>query len=140
MPLRVTVVTMEREVYDADDVERIIVPGSEGVMGILPRHEPILSALKEGELEIVRPGQRDTLVIGGGFVEVRGLQVIVMADVAEQSDEIDLARAERARQEALDALAKAPVQAERLDMVHALRRAEARIKVARRRRGDSARL
>ncbi|MFN8423512.1 MAG: hypothetical protein U0470_09065 [Anaerolineae bacterium] len=61
VPLRVTVVTMEREVYDADDVERIIVPGSEGVMGILPRHEPILSALKEGELEIVRPGQRDTL-------------------------------------------------------------------------------
>lgn len=140
MPLTLTVVTMEREVYSADDVERVIVPASEGVMGILPRHEPILSALKEGELEIVRPGQRDILAISGGFIEVRGLQVIVMADMAEQSDEIDLARAERARAEALEALAKAPAQAERLDMVHALRRAETRIKVARRRRGDSVRL
>lgn len=140
MPLTLTVVTMEREVYSADDVERVIVPASEGVMGILPRHEPILSALKEGELEIVRPGQRDILAISGGFIEVRGLQVIVMADMAEQSDEIDLARAERARSEALEALAKAPAQAERLDMVHALRRAETRIKVARRRRGDSVRL
>ncbi|MEO8083265.1 MAG: ATP synthase F1 subunit epsilon [Ardenticatenales bacterium] len=140
MPLTLTVVTMEREVYSADDVERVIVPASEGVMGILPRHEPILSALKEGELEIVRPGKRDILAISGGFIEVRGLQVIVMADMAEQSDEIDVARAERARAEALEALAKAPAQAERLDMVHALRRAETRIKVARRHRGDSVRM
>ena len=134
MPLTLNIVTMEREVYNADDVEIVVVPGSEGVMGILPRHEPILSALKEGEIEIVRPGRRDILAIGGGFVEVRGPQVLIMADVAEQSDEIDLARAERARAEALEALAKAPAQAERLDMIHALRRAEARIKVARRRR------
>jgi F-type H+-transporting ATPase subunit epsilon len=138
VPLTLNIVTMEREVYNADDVEIVVVPGSEGVMGILPRHEPILSALKEGEIEIVRPGRRDILAIGGGFVEVRGPQVLIMADVAEQSDEIDLARAERARAEALEALAKAPAQAERLDMIHALRRAEARIKVARRRRGDSA--
>lgn len=140
MPLKLTVVTMEREVYSADDVDAVVAPGSEGVLGILPRHEPIIAALKEGEVEIVRPGQREVLAIGGGFIEVRGRQVIIMADAAERSDEIDLARAERARQQALDTLAKAPVQAERLDMIHALRRAEARIKAARRQRGDSVRM
>lgn len=138
MPLKLNVVTMEREVYTADDVQAVIVPGTEGVMGILPRHEPIISALKEGEIEIVRPGHRDVLAIGGGFVEVRGQHVIIMADAAEQSDEIDLERAERARREALEALAKAPAEGMRLEAVHALRRAETRIKVARRRRGDSA--
>lgn len=140
MPLKLNVVTMEREVYSADDVDAVIAPGSEGVLGILPRHEPIIAALKEGEVEIVRPGQREVLAIGGGFIEVRGRQVIIMADAAERSDEIDLARAERARQQALETLAKAPAQAERLDMIHALRRAEARIKAARRQRGDSVRM
>jgi F-type H+-transporting ATPase subunit epsilon len=50
MPLQVDVVTIERRVYSAEDVEMVIAPGSEGEMGVLPRHEPLVTALKEGEL------------------------------------------------------------------------------------------
>ena len=85
MPLQLEVVTIERRVYSADDVDRVIAPGSEGVMGILPRDEPIITGLKEGELEIIRGETREILAIGGGFMEVRGNQVVVMADVAEHA-------------------------------------------------------
>jgi F-type H+-transporting ATPase subunit epsilon len=101
-------------------------------MGILPRHEPIVTTLRPGTLEIVRGESRDMLAIGGGFMEVRASHVVVMADVAEHAEEIDLARAEEARERAQRQLQEAP---ERVDMeaaLAALRRAEVRIKVARR--------
>ena len=84
MPLQLEVVTIERRVYSADDVDMVIAPGSEGVMGILPRHEPIITGLKEGELEIIRGETREILAIGGGFMEVRANQVVVMAVVADR--------------------------------------------------------
>ena len=111
MPLRLDVVTIEREVYSADDVDIVVVPSTEGLMGILPRHAPVVTALKEGTLEIVRGEDREELAIGGGFVEVVADRVIVMADVAEQADEIDIDRAEKARERAAATLASAPEKA-----------------------------
>jgi len=139
MPLKLDVVTIEREVYTADDVDMVVLPGAEGVMGVLPHHAPVVSALKEGVMEIKRGDQREYVAIGGGFVEVRPDGVIVMADVAEKSDEIDEERAERARQSALEAIAKAPATADRLDAVASLRRAEIRLRVSRQKRQPSAR-
>ncbi len=108
MPLHVDVVTIEREVYSASDVDMVIAPGIEGELGMLPRHEPVITALKEGVLQIVRGDERDVLAIGGGFLEMRHNQVVILADVAEQADEIDIARAEAARERAQQALKEAP--------------------------------
>ena len=138
MPLQLEVVTIERQVYAADDVDMVVAPGSEGVMGILPRHEPIVTALKEGALEIVRGGEREVLAIGGGFMEVRGSRVVVMADVAEHADEIDEAKAEAARARAETVLKETPHAVEAEEALRELHLARARLQVARRSRRSGA--
>ena len=82
--------------------------------------------------EIVRGEDREILAIGGGFMEVRGPQVVVMADVAEHAEEIDLARAEQARARAEEALREAPRAEDMAEALAALRRAAVRIQVAKR--------
>jgi F-type H+-transporting ATPase subunit epsilon len=133
--MKLDIVTIEREVFKADDVDMVILPGTEGEMGILPRHEPLMSGLKEGVLQIVRGDEREVLAIGGGFVEVRNSHVIIMADVAEQSDEIDVERAEAARRKAIATIENVPETMEREEALASLRRAEVRLKAARRRSG-----
>ncbi len=135
MPLKLDVVTIEREVYSAADVDTVVVPSTEGLMGIRPRHAPVVAALKAGTLEIIRGDIREELAIGGGFVEVVSNHVIVMADIAEKADEIDIDRAEKARERAAATLASAPEKAERLEALADLRQAEVRLRVARKRRG-----
>lgn len=135
MPIRLDIVTIERQVF-AEDVDMVVAPGTEGVLGILPRHAPLMTALKPGELVIKRRGAPDrAIAIGGGFMEVRPDKVTVLADSAEHADEIDMARAEEARQRAAGLLKEKPADAAQFAALEAsLRRAEIRIKVARRRR------
>jgi F-type H+-transporting ATPase subunit epsilon len=133
MPMQLEVVTIEREVYSANDVDMVIAPGVEGVMGILPRHEPLITNLKEGVLEIVRGDLRDFLAIGGGFLEVHGTRVVVMADVAERADEIDTERAEAARRRAERVLVETPSGLDARKAIAAMHRAQVRLKVAQRR-------
>ena len=137
MPIRLDIVTIERQVF-SEDVDMVVAPGIEGVLGILPHHAPLMTALKEGELIIKRKGEPDQLVaIGGGFLEVRPDHVTVLADSAEQADEIDIARAEEARKRAEELLKQKPGDAAQAALIEqALRRATARIKVARRRRSQ----
>ena len=99
MPLRLEIVSPERRVYD-DEVDMVIVPGRNGQLGILPRHTPLISSLGVGKLRIKKDGTEQSLLISGGFVEVRPDKVIVMADLAEHSDEIDEAKAVEARKRA----------------------------------------
>jgi len=137
MSLEVSVVTIEREVYVADDADMVIAPGVEGVLGVMAHHEPIVAALKAGELVIVRGDQRDVMAISGGYLEVHGTEVVVMADVAEHAYEIDVERAEAARARAQAQLAAARGATESERALAALRRAGVRLRVARR-RGRSA--
>jgi F-type H+-transporting ATPase subunit epsilon len=99
MPLRLEIVTPERRAYD-DDVDMVIVPGRNGQLGILPHHTPLISSLGVGELRIKKGGTEESLLISGGFVEVRPDKVVVMADLAEHSEEIDEQRAVEARRRA----------------------------------------
>ena len=99
MPLRLEIVSPERMVYN-DDVDMVIVPGRNGQLGILPHHTPLISSLGVGELRIKKSGSEESMLISGGFVEVRPDKVIVMADLAEHSDEIDEAKAVEARKQA----------------------------------------
>src|SRR5438105_1953235 len=98
--LRVEVVTGEREVLVEDDVDMVVAPGSEGQLGILPQHAALVTTLAPGELRIVKGGTEEDLAIGGGFLQVGQNRVMVLADTAERSEEIDIARAEDARRRA----------------------------------------
>ena len=133
MPLRLEIVSPERRVYDAD-VDMVIVPGRNGQLGILPRHTRLISSLGVGELRIKKGGSEESLLISGGFVEVRPDRVIVMADLAEHSDEIDESKAADARKRAEAELeeAKDPVDIARVRA--ALQTALMRERIATRRR------
>ena len=95
--LHLEILTIERKLFD-DEVNMVIAPGSEGMLGILPRHTSLLTALTYGELQVKKEGEADQLfAIGGGFMEVQPDHVIVRADSAERAEEIDVERAEAAR-------------------------------------------
>ncbi len=136
MPLNLQIVTAEKTIFN-DDVDMVTVPGEAGVMGILPRHAPLLSALKPGELHYRRAGDETFLAIGGGFIEVLNNKVIILADSAERSEEIDLERAEASRRRAEQILQqRGELSIEDLAAAEAsLRRAMVRIDIVRRRRG-----
>jgi F-type H+-transporting ATPase subunit epsilon len=97
--LRLEVVSPDGRVF-TDDVDSVVVPGIEGELGILPHHTPLVTALGTGELRIRRSGTVQFMLISGGFVEVRPDKVVVLAFVAEHSDEIDAATAAEARKAA----------------------------------------
>ena len=99
MPLQLEIVSPERRAF-TDEVDMVIVPGIDGQLGILPHHTRLITALGVGELRIKKGGAEQSMLISGGFVEVRPDKVVVMADLAEPSDEIDEARAIEARKRA----------------------------------------
>jgi F-type H+-transporting ATPase subunit epsilon len=128
--IKLDIVTAERIVYSAE-VDVVIAPGVEGQLGILPHHAPLMTMLQAGELVARKGGQEDNLAISGGFLEVRPDRVIVLADHAERAEEIDVTRAEAARQRAEERLRDR--KATGLDETRAeaaLRRALTRLSVA----------
>jgi F-type H+-transporting ATPase subunit epsilon len=134
MPLRCQIITQERQLYD-EEVDIVIAPGLEGEMGILPQHTPLLAALDFGELRVRRGGVEESFAIGGGVLQVAHDRVIVLAESAEQAEEIDVARAEAARQRAQQMMAAGAAQdpASMAALEAAIRRASLRLKVAKRR-------
>jgi F-type H+-transporting ATPase subunit epsilon len=131
-----TIVTQERTVFSGE-VKYVSLPGTEGTMGILPNHSAMLTTLGFGEV-MVRPeeGEETYFAIGGGFAEVQPEKIVVLADSAEQAEEIDIERAQQARQRAEKYMAEGvPEDPERYAQIRAsLQRAQIRIDVARRRR------
>src|SRR5258706_10179798 len=134
--LHVEVVTAEREIYNGE-ADMVVARGTEGVLGILPRHAALLTTLAIGEMRIKLGDAEEPLFVAGGFLEVRDNVVTVLADTAEHAEEIDEARAEEARRRAQERLEQATSDVQRADMLGALQRAMKRIKVAElaRRRG-----
>jgi F-type H+-transporting ATPase subunit epsilon len=134
--LHVEVVTAEREIYSGE-ADMVVAKGTEGMLGILPRHAALLTTLAIGEMRIKLGGAEEPLFVAGGFLEVRDNVVTVLADTAEHAEEIDEARAEEARRRAQERLEQATSDVERAEMLGALERAINRIKVAElaRRRG-----
>jgi F-type H+-transporting ATPase subunit epsilon len=133
MPLQLEIVSPERRAY-TDEVDMVIVPGIDGELGILPHHTRLISALGIGELRIKKGGTEQILFISGGFVEVRPDKVVVMADLAEHSDEIDEQRAVDARKRAEIELEQARQPADIARVRAALQTALMRERIAVRRR------
>jgi len=131
--IRLDIVTAERMVY-SDEVDMVIAPGVMGALGILPHHAPLVTALEVGELRVKKGEIEEHFAIGGGFMEVLPDRVIVLADTAEHADEIDIARAEAARERAERLLRGGPPREDLTRIEGALRRSRVRLKVARRRR------
>jgi len=133
MPIKLEIVTVERLVFSGD-VDFVSAPGVMGTLGILPKHAPLMTALDVGELRFKRGDEEESFAIGGGFMEVLPDRVIVLADTAERAEEIDLERAEAARQRAEKLLKERPPGVDVTAIEGALRRSRVRLKVGRRRR------
>lgn len=133
--MRLEIVTAERVVY-SEDVNSVLAPGTEGELGILPNHSPLLTTLKPGELRVEKDGNQFYMAVSGGFMEVLGNKVTVLADTAERLEEIDSERAEQALNRAEDFLNNTSSSSD-IDLQRALlsmRRSQARLKVAQRKR------
>jgi F-type H+-transporting ATPase subunit epsilon len=130
MPFRLEVVTAERVVL-SEDVDQVTVPGASGRMGILAGHEPLMTSLLPGEMDIIRGNERTPFAVSGGFLEVLPNRVTILADTAERADEIDEARAEQARRRAEELLRERRGDQEMMLAESQLRRAMVRLTVAR---------
>jgi len=131
--LDLRVVTPDRQVIH-EPVTAVSIPGQSGYLGILPGHAPLLTEVAAGELAYTRESGTRYLALTWGFAEVLPDRVIVLAQTAERAEEIDVERAERARQRAEEHLKKSTdpsVDPKRAKM--ALARALARLQVAGRR-------
>ncbi|HNT22794.1 MAG TPA: ATP synthase F1 subunit epsilon [Anaerolineales bacterium] len=141
MPIRCEIVSQDRLVFEGD-ADMVLVPGALGEMGILPKHAPLLSALKPGILRVrVAGGQEHAFTVTGGVVEVQPDLVTVLADAAENVMEIDVKRAEQARQRAEELLKQGPPPDTEayLAIEAALKRSTLRLEAARRYSGQRGR-
>jgi F-type H+-transporting ATPase subunit epsilon len=134
MPLTLQIITPERVLFEEGDVASVTITGIEGELTILPSHAPLMTELRPGPLVFRKSGDEVDVALSGGFLEVRDDRVVVLADTAERSDEIDQARAEEARRRAQTQLASREGEMDIALVMAALERAQARIRVAERRR------
>lgn len=104
MATRLEIVTPKGRVF-SDDVDIVVVPGSEGELGVLASHVPLVTPLKPGELRITKNGVEHSFAVGSGFLEVTHHSVTVLSDLAVDEDEIDETAVARAMEEARKALA-----------------------------------
>ena len=133
MPLLLEIVTPERLAY-SDEVDSVQLPGSEGELGVLPHHAPLVSTLGAGELRLRKGGQEESFAIVGGFLQVLPDKVVVMAETADMASEIDLEKAQEARRQAEAALESGYHEGADLASARAaLQQALIRIRVAERR-------
>ncbi len=134
MPIRFEFVGQSGRIY-SDDVDMVIAPSVDGVLGILPKHAPLMALVQPGEVVIKKTGSPDRFFsVAEGFIEVRPDKVVLLARSGEPAEAIDAARAEEARQRAEQWLAAHPKGAERREaMEAALRRSITRLRVVQKR-------
>ena len=137
MTIRCEIVSQDRIVFQ-DDVDMVVLPGAAGDMGILPHHAPVLSVLNFGIITVKKSGNEEHFTVAGGVAEVQPDQVTILADAAENVEEIDVQRALLARQKAEERLKEIQtVDKDRyMKMVAALKRSNLRIRAASKYRTD----
>jgi F-type H+-transporting ATPase subunit epsilon len=137
MPIRCEIVSQDRQVFSGD-ADMVIVPGSQGEMGILPNHAPLLSTLKFGILRVRYQNQEQVFTVAGGVIEIQPDLITVMADAAENVQEIDISRAEAAKRRAEEILKQGPPPDSEayLRIESALRRSNLRLEAVKRYRGQ----
>jgi F-type H+-transporting ATPase subunit epsilon len=133
MTIRCEIVSQDRTVFQGD-VDIAVLPGVAGELGILPHHAPVLAVLKYGVIKIRKNGKEELFTVAGGIAEVQPNIVTVLADAAENVEEIDITRAQAAKKRAEDALANVKPEDHDtyLRMEAALRRSNLRLDAVRR--------
>jgi F-type H+-transporting ATPase subunit epsilon len=136
MPIRCEIVSQDRMVFEGD-VDIVIAPSTEGEMGILPNHAPLLATLDFGIVKVRHQGREDLFTVAGGVIEVQPDIITILADVAENVGEIDIARAQAAKERAEKYLTEGPPPDtdSYLKMEAALRKSKLRLDAVRRYRG-----
>jgi F-type H+-transporting ATPase subunit epsilon len=133
--LKLEIVTPEAKIF-SQDVEIVYVPGVDGELGILPKHIPLMTMIKPGELRVSNSGQDTFMAVGEGFVEVTGESVTVLTDMAVEERAIDETAAEAAVKRAQEALRGEHLGDEEVASVQAaLQKSLAQLHVKRRRHG-----
>jgi F-type H+-transporting ATPase subunit epsilon len=112
------------------EVDEVVVPAAEGYLGVLPGHTPLLATLAVGELWYRKGSQKFFLAVVGGFVEVLPEAVTILAQIAERAEDIDVSRAQRAKQRAEERLAKPAGETDIERAQASLLRATVRLQVA----------
>ena len=128
--LTLRIITPDRIVLDTT-AESIRIPGTDGSIGILPRHAAMVAALDPGDLSYVQGGQRRHYFVSGGFAEVREGTIRVVSDAAEQPTDIDLKRATEAAKRARERLRESADRGDHARALLALQRALMRERVSR---------
>ena len=131
MPIHVEVVTQERKVFDEPEATIVVLPGSEGEMGVLPHHAPVLTTLGDGEVIIRKGNAEERFAVYGGVVDVRPDRVVILAELAESSFELDMAAIEAARESAARMLEEGLPPEQNREAALALRRAELALRIQR---------
>jgi len=131
--LQVELVTAEGRLVSRE-ADFVVAPGIEGELGVLPRHIPLLTPLRAGEVTVRNDGNDEYIFVAGGFLEVLPDRVVILADAAERAEDIDEARAEEARRKAQQLLEEKPEGLEAAAAAAALERAVMRLRVAELRR------
>lgn len=131
MTLHLEIVTQEKLVFEDEAVDMVLVPALEGIMGVLPRHAPVLTTLGYGELVIRKGNAEERFAIYGGLVDVRPGKVTVLAELAESSFALDLAEAEDARARAQKLITEGIPSDDNRDATLALRRADLNLRISR---------
>lgn len=106
MPLTLEIVTPEARVY-SDTIDTVVIPTVEGEVGILPGHIPLLTQVEDGELRVTKGSTTQFLAVSGGFAEIGGDTVRILAENAISEDKIDEKAVEDALKRAQDELAAA---------------------------------
>ncbi|MDX2160127.1 MAG: ATP synthase F1 subunit epsilon [bacterium] len=135
MPIAVEIVTQEKLVFSEPEADMVLIPAAEGEMGVLPRHAPVLTTLGFGELVVRKGRAEERFAIYGGVVDVRPDKVVVLADLAESSYEIDADAIEAARTRAAEMMKEGVPAEQNREAALALRRAEMALKIQRRVQG-----
>ena len=133
MTIRCEIVSQDRTVFQ-DDVDMVLLPGVAGEMGILPHHAPVLAILKYGVIRVRKDGKEELFTVSGGLAEVQPNIVTILADAAENVENIDIIRAQAAKKRAEDALANLTPEDHDayFQMEAALRRSNLRLDAVRR--------
>jgi F-type H+-transporting ATPase subunit epsilon len=131
--LKFEIITPERVVLK-DEVDQITIPTAEGEITVLPNHIPLIAVLRPGEIVAKKSKEEIAMSCSGGFIEVTGDKVLILADTAEKAEELVEAEIEKAKERAQKILEEKHIDAEKYaDAAASLERELARLKVARKR-------
>lgn len=138
MKISFEITTPERTVFK-DEIDQVTLPTEMGEITILPNHIPLVGVLHPGELRIIKDGKEQVLAVAGGFIQILPKnKVMILADNAELAEEIDIKRAETARQRAEELMKEKKAQdVDYTGLAAKLERELARLRVARKHRGRS---